>query len=124
MPNPDARTSPLRYFEAWQVAPKSKTMTPIVDDNFVWPGNAPWAGDKSKGRVTIVATAHYFDDVAALPTDMKINNPATFAGGLQSSLTDPALAGEKSGAVAHSLVFHWDSTKVSNSPTVTDAHTP
>ena len=124
VPNPDARTSPLRYFEAWQVAPKSKTITPIVDDNFIWPGNAPWAGDKSKGRVTIAATAHYFDNVAALPAHMKANNGATFANALQSSLTDPALAGTVSGPVAHSLVFHWDSTKVSNSPTVTDAHTP
>ncbi|HEY1293184.1 MAG TPA: peptidoglycan-binding domain-containing protein [Chloroflexota bacterium] len=124
VPNPDPRTSPLRYFEAWQVAPKSTTLTPVTTDTFFWPGAAPWAGNNSKGRVTIAATAHYFDDVNALPKHMVANNAATFAGILQSSLADPALAASVSGPVAHSLAFHWDSTKTPNSPTVLDAHTP
>jgi hypothetical protein len=124
VPNPDARTSPLHYFEAWQVAPKSKTLTPVTTDTFFWPNAAPWAGNNSKGRVTIVGTAHFFDDVAALPAHMLANNAATFAGGLQSSLADPALKANVSGPVAHSLAFHWDSTKKNNQATVLDANTP
>jgi hypothetical protein len=124
VPNPDPRVSPLRYFEAWKVAPKSKALSPVATDTFFWPGAAPWAGNNSKGRVTIAAQAHFFDDVKALPAHMVANNAATFAGILQSSLADPALAGQSSGTVAHSLAFHWDSTKVANSPTVLDAHTP
>lgn len=124
VPNPDPRTSPLRYFEAWRVAPKSKTLTPVTTDTFFWPGTAPWAGNSSKGRVTIAATARYFDEADTLPKHMVANNPATFAGILQSSLTDPALTTPSSGPVAHSLAFHWDSTKTPNSPTVLDANTP
>lgn len=126
VPNADPRTSPLNYFEAWRVAPNSKTLTPVTTDTFFWPGAAPWAGDTTRGRVTIVGTAHYFDDVAQaqMPAHMVANNKATFAGGLQSSLADPALPGNQSGAVAHSLAFHWDSTKKSNQPTVLDANTP
>lgn len=124
VPNPDPRTSPLRYFEAWRVAPNSKTLTPVTTDTFFWPGNAPWAGNNSKGRVTIAATARYFDDIDTLPKHMVANNAATFAGILQSSLADPALVAAPSGPVAHSLAFHWDSTTTPNSPTVLDAHTP
>ena len=124
VPNPDPRTSPLRYFEAWRVAPASKTLTPVTTDTFFWPGTAPWAGNTTKGRVTIAATARYFDEANTLPKHMIANNPATFAGILQSSLTDPALPPPQSGPVAHSLAFHWDSVTTPNSPTVLDAHTP
>jgi hypothetical protein len=124
VPNPDPRTSPLRYFEAWQVAPNSQTVSPVTTDTFFWPGASPWGGGCTDGQVFILATARYHDNVAALPGHMVANNGATFAGILQSSLTDPALGGNESNPVAHNLVFHWTCCPCSSSPTVVDAHTP
>jgi len=124
VPNPDPRTSPLRYFEAWRVAPNSTTLTPVTTDTFFWPDNAPWAGRCTVGNVRILATARYHDNVAALPAHMIANNPATFAGTLQSSLTDPALGGTQSRAVEHRLLFRWTCCPCSSRRTIVDAHTP
>jgi outer membrane protein OmpA-like peptidoglycan-associated protein len=126
VPNPDPRRSPLRYFEAWRVDPNSRNFT--VDgsgDRFFWPGNRPWAGADSTGNLTVMATAHYHDNVAALPRHMIVNNPRTFAGGLRSSLTDPALGGNVSQAVEHRLLTHWDCCpRGQRRATIVDGHTP
>jgi len=124
VPNPDPRTSPLHYFEAWRVAPNTRTLTPVTTDTFFWPDSAPWAGRCSVGNVRILATARYHDNVAALPAHMIANNPATFAGGLQSSLNDPALVGNLSNAVEHRLLFRWTCCPCTTRPTIIDAHTP
>jgi hypothetical protein len=55
---------------------------------------------------------------------MVVNNPATFAGGLQSSLTDPSLGGNASGVVPHSLTFHWDCCPSGTRQTILDGHEP
>lgn len=126
VPNPDPRTSPLRYFEAWRVAPNSQNLSPVTTDTFFWPSNLPWAGGCTDGDVTITATARYHDNVpvADMPAHMVANNPATFAGGLRSSLTDPNLRGNISRDVPHSLTFHWVCCPCQSSPTVVDQHTP
>lgn len=124
VPNPDPRTSPLNYFEAWRVLPGTTTITPVTTDTFFWPGASPWAGGCTDGEVDITATAQYHDDVAALPAHMVTPNAATFAGGLQSSLTDPALGGNVSRPVPHRLRFHWTCCPCSSSPTVVDDQVP
>ena len=124
VPNPDPRTSPLRYYEAWRVAPNSSTLSPTDTDTFFWPGSSPWAGPGTKGNLSISATARYHDNVASLPAHMIVNNPATFAGGLWSSITDPGLAGEQSDPLPHSLGTHWDCCTSPGSNTVIDDHTP
>jgi hypothetical protein len=124
VPNPDPRTSPLTYFEAWRVAPNSQTLSPIATDTFFWPDAPPWAGGCTDGAVRITAEARYHDDVPALPAGMIANNPATFAGILQSSRSDPALAEPASNAIDHRLAFHWVCCPCSSSPTVIDAHAP
>ena len=124
VPNPDPRTSPLHYFEAWRAAPNTTNLTPVNTDTFFWPDSLPWAGGCTDGVVFITAVARFHDEVAALPGHMVANNPATFAGGLQSSLTDPALGGNISRPVDHRLVFHWNCCPCSTSPTVVDDHAP
>jgi outer membrane protein OmpA-like peptidoglycan-associated protein len=124
VPNPDPRTSPLHYFEAWRAAPGTTALSPVATDTFFWPGAAPWGGGCTDGTVSITATARFHDNVAALPAHMVTPNPATFAGGLQSSVTDPALGGNVSRPVAHELSFHWTCCPCSSSPTVVDSHTP
>jgi hypothetical protein len=123
VPNPDARTSPLHYFEAWRVAPNSTNLSPVNTDTFFWPGSAPWAGPSSTGNVAITASATYHDNVAALPVHMVANNAATFAGGLQSSLTNPAVGGTPSAVVPHALSFSWNCCP-NPSPTLLLGHTP
>lgn len=123
VPNPDPRTSPLKYYEAWRVAPNSKTLSPVSTDTFFWPGNNPWAGPSTKGNLSITATAKYHDNVASLPAHMIVNNPNTFAGGLWSSLTDPSLGGDVSAGVNHSLTTHWACCPGTNK-TIIDGHDP
>jgi Domain of unknown function (DUF4157) len=126
VPNPDPRTSPLRYFESWRVLPTSRTFDAADGntDTWFWPDAAPWAGGCTDGEVTITSTAQYHDDVAALPAHMVRNNAATFAGGLRSSLTDPALGGNVSRSVARRLRFNWTCCPCSSSATVLDEVAP
>gem|GEM_PF-6139323 len=123
-------TSPLHYFEAWRVpagtnTPNATAFT-VNTDQFFWPNAAPWAGPCSDGTVTITATARYHDGVAvaSLPAHMTPFNASTFANDLPASLTDPALAGNVSRPVAHSLRFHWNCCPCSSSPTIVDSHVP
>ncbi len=120
--NPDLRVSPLTFFEAWRVAPSSQVFSPIDTDTWFWPDALPWAGGCTDGDVAVTGTARYYDDVAALPAHMVVNNPATFAGGLQSSLADPALQGNASREVVRTLDFHWTCCPCSSSPTVLDGY--
>lgn len=124
VPNPDPRTSPLRYFEAWRVAPNSQNLSPVSTDTFFWPDVSPWGGGCTDGVVSIVGVAQYHDDVATLPSHMVANNPATFAGILQSSLSDPSLGGAISAPFDHRLAFHWVCCPCSSSLTVVDDHVP
>jgi outer membrane protein OmpA-like peptidoglycan-associated protein len=121
--NPDPRTSPLHFFEAWRVDPGTRNISSCVTtDTWFWPGAAPWGGGCSTGNVSITGHAVYFDNVAAaaMPAHMVINNGATFSGCLQSSVTDPALGGSASRAVDRQLTFHWNCCPCSSSPTVVD----
>ena len=122
VPDPGGRTSPLRYFEAWRVAPNSTNLSPVTTDTFSWASGLP--SGCTKDTVTVVATAQYHDNVAALPAHMVANNPSTFAGTLQSSLTDPATGGNTSPVVPHRLTFRWNCCPCSSKPTVVEAHTP
>ena len=65
-------------------------LSPVGTDTFFWPNAGPWAGGCTDGTVTINATARFHDNVAALPAHMVTPNLSTFAGSIQSSLTDPA----------------------------------
>ncbi len=124
VPNPDPRTSPLQYFEAWRVAPNSRSLSPVTTDTFFWPDVNPWGGGCTDGVVSITGIAQYHDNVDTLPPHMVANNAATFAGILQSSLTDPALGGAVSNTFDHRLAFHWTCCPCSSSPTVIDDRAP
>ena len=123
-------TSPLRYFETWRVPPTSTQPNATAftkdTDRFFWPDTPPWGGGCSDGKVTITATARYFDKqaAAALPPSMVQFNPKTFAQDLFSGLSDPKLGGTVSRPLAHSISFHWKCCPCSSSPTVVDSHTP
>ena len=123
-PNPqDPRTkSPVKFFEAWRVAPNSKSIG--SDENVVADAigkdhfevnynededNRPWAGNCMNGSYTKDATARYHDGVPekAMPAHMKRNNPDTLAGDLRSSIKDPNLDGNISQPVKHNLKVHW-----------------
>jgi hypothetical protein len=119
--NPDPRTSPLRFFEAWRVPTASTSGSPFTSDTWFWPSAAPWAGGCMNGTVTIQGHARYFDNLAALPAHMIVNNPATFSGSLQSSVTDPALTVAASRPVNRSLRLHWTCCPCSSSPTIVDS---
>jgi outer membrane protein OmpA-like peptidoglycan-associated protein len=121
--NPDPRTSPLRFFEAWRVPPASAVANPFTSDTWFWPSNLPWAGGCTNGTVAIRGSARYFDNVSALPAHMIVNNPATFSGPLQSSVTDPALITRASRPVDRALAFHWTCCPCSSSPTAVDSST-
>jgi outer membrane protein OmpA-like peptidoglycan-associated protein len=128
VPNPDPRTSPLPYFEAWRLLPNSTNLS-VLDgntDTFFWPDAAPWAGGCTDGEVSITAVARYHDNVpvADMPAHMIRNNPATFAGGLRSSLSDPNLGGNISRDFPHRLRFHWVCCPCQSSPTVIDEQVP
>jgi hypothetical protein len=128
VPNPDPRTSPLVYFEAWAVPPgttvPNATAFTADTDQFFWPDAAPWAGGCTNGRVSISATARYHDGVTTLPPGMAQFNPATFANDLFSSTADPALGGNISRPFTHNLRVHWTCCPCSSSPTAIDAHRP
>ena len=123
-PVPDAsgKIPPLRYFEAWRVAPNSTSLSPVATDTFSWVNDLP--SGCTTDRVTVRATARYHDNVTTLPAHMAANNPSTFAGILQSSLTDPLVGGNISPAVSHNLTFHWNCCPCATNLTVVDSHTP
>ena len=128
VPNPDPRTSPLHYFEAWRVPPNSTspnaTAFTVDTDRFFWPGNAPWAGGCTSGEMTISGIARYHNNLAALPAHMAPFNPSTFANDLLSSTTDPNLGGDVSRSVNHRLRLRWRCCPCQSSPTVVVDHTP
>ena len=125
--DPQGHVSPLRYWEAWRVAPNSPTSTPVTTDTFQW---APGLGTGcTNDTVRFNGTAQFHNNVAALPNHMTANNPATKAGILQSSTSDPNVGGDTSAAVVHTLDFHWTCCVpffgfCFPNPTVVDGHTP
>jgi len=126
VPDASGKISPLRYFEAWRIRPNSTTFDPAdgSTDTFSWVNDDPTGC--TIDRVRIRATARYHDNVsvASMPAQMTRNNAATFAGVLRSSLTDPALGGNISAPVPHSLIFNWTCCPCTSSPTVVESHTP
>ena len=125
--DPAGHVSPLRYWEAWRVDPRSTTVTPVNTDTFAW---APGLGTGcTVDAVAFNGVAQYHDNVAALPDHMTAGNAATKAGILQSSTADPNVGGDVSPAVAHTLNFHWGCCggpggTCAVTPTVVDGHTP
>jgi outer membrane protein OmpA-like peptidoglycan-associated protein len=115
-------TSPLHYFEAWRVAPATTVSIPATDTF----GRVPPFGNCTVATLSFDGVARYFDNVNALPAHMVASNPATAAGTLRSSLTDPqpALGTLVSRPVARNLTVHWDCCPCQSSPTVIDSHTP
>jgi peptidoglycan hydrolase-like protein with peptidoglycan-binding domain len=101
-----AFASPLHYYEAWRVAPNSTTFSPVATDTFFFNPSGP--GLCSRGIMVFNGVARYHDNVANLPGHMIANNPATAAGGLQSSLADPNVGGDVSPTMNHVLIFHWN----------------
>jgi hypothetical protein len=105
-------SSPLHYFEAWNVFPNSTNIDPAdgSTDTFDFKVTPP-PGKRfacTTGRAVYSAVAHYHDNVAVLPGHMQRFNPATVANNLRSSLTDPALGGNISRSVPHNFAFHWN----------------
>jgi hypothetical protein len=125
--DPQGHVSPLRYWEAWRVAPNSRAITPVATDTFQWaPGLATGC---TNDTVRFNGTAQFHNNVADLPNHMTANNPATKAGILQSSTADPNVGGDTSPAIAHTLDFHWICclpffSLCFPNPTVVDGHTP
>lgn len=115
--------SPLHLFEAWQVIPGTMSMVAADGDtDTFWmrrPGTAC-----ATGSIRVDAVATYHDNVAALPPDMIRNNPDTTAGGIRSSLNDPALGGTASRPITHSISVTWDCCPCQSAPTVIISHTP
>jgi hypothetical protein len=124
VPDGTGKLSPLHYFEAWRFLPGTRNIAPADGNVDIF----QWANDDPTGctvdNVRINAVARYHDNVSTLPAHMIRNNPATFANNLQSSTTDPAVAGSVSRPVQHQLQFHWNCCPCSSSPTVVDSHTP
>lgn len=126
VPDATGKVSPLHYFEAWRVLPGSTTFDAADGDtdHFVWVNDDP--SGCTTDRVTFTGVARYHDDVAVadMPAHMTRFNSNTFAGGLRASLTDPALGGNVSRPVDHSLRFSWDCCPCQSSLTVVEQHTP
>ena len=99
---------PYHYWEAWQLKKGKKTtiyQDEGLDDNddMYYTPSRP-AG--SKGKDVTLGKARFFE--GALPADFKQNNPATVAGILYSSATQPDFW---SGSMAdHNLTCTWDDT--------------
>jgi peptidoglycan hydrolase-like protein with peptidoglycan-binding domain len=106
VPDPQGHVSPLRYWEAWRVAPNSQTFSPVQTDTFSW--SSGLATGCTVDTVTFVGVARYHDNVAALPGHMTAGNAATKAGGLQSSVADPNVGGNPSPPILHLLFFSWN----------------
>lgn len=115
--------SPLTYYEAWRVLPGGRRFLESSDtDEFFVARPGTVCGT---GSVRWTAMATYFDGVATLPAHMIPDNPATVAGPLRSSLTDPALGGTPSRSVPHELAISWNCCPCDrSSPTVVGAYTP
>ena len=122
-PIPRTLPSGLHYYEAWQVNPGSTTFLAAdgSTDTFSLTRGGPTC---ATGTQTFTGIATYHDNVATLPAHMVRFNPATLANALRSSITDPALGGNTSRPVTHTLTFHWDCCPCSSSPTVVDSHNP
>ncbi|MBS1663828.1 MAG: DUF4157 domain-containing protein [Bacteroidetes bacterium] len=100
--------SPLHYYEAWRVDPKSTDIRPELD-SFAYKTKAADGSGHTLGFASWKAVAHYHDNVGEndLPDHMVRYNSKTAAGGLFSSTQDPRLGGDVSGPVPHELTYHW-----------------
>jgi outer membrane protein OmpA-like peptidoglycan-associated protein len=120
--------NPLHYFESWRVLPNSTNFDPLdgSTDTFMAAGSPPVGGGCTDGTIVFSGIAHYYDNVpnANMPAHMVRNNPATAAGGLRSSVTDPAIGGNISRPFIHTLSFQWTCCPCQSSPTIVDEHTP
>ena len=124
VPDASGKTSPLRYFEIWRVAPNSQIMTPVNTDTFAWVNDLPSGCTVDRVSFRGIATYHDELDNSDIPAHMIVSNPATFAGGLRSSTTDPNLGGNISRPFTHNLTFSWDCCPCQSSQTVVEEAIP
>jgi len=94
------------YWEAWGVRGGKVFIGDTASEHNADTYADPAMGDRTYGSIAVKGTAEFFPNVT-LPAHMKANNPATQAGALRSSTTDPALAGG-TGSIPHDLTASWD----------------
>lgn len=100
------------FWEAWPFNPGQKVTTfaesgDVEDDNYTTMG---MTFGKTMGVIVITGDAKFYEGLTELPGGFRKNNPATFAGPLASTTTDPGLR-EGSASVAHNLTVMWDCTE-------------
>ncbi|MBV9789017.1 MAG: hypothetical protein JOZ51_12620 [Chloroflexi bacterium] len=93
------------FWEAWGVRGGKVFVGDTASEHNADTYTDPAMGD-SIGSIAVKGTAEFFPNVT-LPAHMKARNPATQAGDLRSSTTDPALTGG-TGSIPHDLTASWD----------------
>lgn len=110
------------YWEAWPFNANQKVTTFAEGGDIEDDGYSDKDMGSTKGRIVVTGDAQFFEGLNPLPTVFKKNNPATQAGILASSTTDPKLTGGTA-SVAHNLTVEWDCAATS-SPTKIASHSP
>lgn len=110
------------FWEAWPVNAGKKVSKwaeggDVEDDTYV-DGALPG----TRGKLVVTGDARFYDGLTTLPSGFKVNNPATQAGILPSTTSDPNLSGG-SANVDHDLTVEWDCTS-GTSKTKIVSHTP
>jgi len=107
----------ITYWEAWKVDVGKSVPNPS-DDNFDDPG----CGSGTGGTDVITGTARFYENLT-LPADFKPNNPATFAGSLSSTTTDPKLSGGTA-PFSHTLSVKWNCCPNTKNKSTIVSHNP
>lgn len=117
-----ALPNPLTFYEAWRVAPNSRTFDAADGDIDTWSWTANLGGPCTDGWVRMDGRARYYDDVpvADMPAHMVRNNNNTLSGGLRSSTTNPNLGGNPSREVVRLFSFSWTCCPCQSSATVVE----
>ena len=114
--------SGVPYWEAWQIPPGADRTQNEKDDVFAWSGFLPWGGSGTGGKVSKTGEARFYEGITSLPSSFIVNNPATGAGFLASTTTDPNLT-KGTAAVRHVLKIHWNCCGKPKKTSV-DSHIP
>ena len=110
------------YWEAWYVPPDTDSSKVDLADEFSWVGSLPWGGSGTWGHVTKTGDATFYEGLT-LPSTFSNNNPATGAGNMPSTTTNPNISGGVASATSHQLKIHWNCCG-GNKYTTVDSHVP
>jgi hypothetical protein len=118
-----AQSISSHYWEAWHVDPGGTRQDLVANGTYdytdMYSNASPGAG--TKGTFSITGSVAFYEGLT-LPATFVPNNPATFAGHLPSTTTNPALRGGTP-VLAHNINGTWNCCPAAM-PTVISGHTP